>query len=290
MPCCSCPLRACARVDTRSTTKNPGARCAPARSISCGCRPLARPGQARSANYPGASRYCLLQLHAAAGSSVRERSPRARPGMRGQRCPAVGCPGRTQPPCGRDRTRRRESRRVRAPGPAVAVPAPAFRARQHPAHAAAVRAEPLRLAGSRTDGSAQRIRRFERRRQPAPPPRSTWPLSRASLAGNRPVWGVSATDASPRECRLLACLTQRDGIGIGDSGRVPGARAEGLGHWSSESGAAPARRGGTVPGRMPPRQAPDGPFLTRPGLLGPCARATTEQPRGQNGHIKNDLG
>ena len=35
--------------------------------------------------------------------------------------------------------------------------------------------------------------------------------------------------------------------------------------------------------------APGGPFLTRPGLLRPCARATTEQPRGQNGHIKNDL-
>ena len=29
--------------------------------------------------------------------------------------------------------------------------------------------------------------------------------------------------------------------------------------------------------------------LTRPGLRGPCARATTEQPPGQIGHIKNDL-
>ena len=42
------------------------------------------------------------------------------------------------------------------------------------------------------------------------------------------------------------------------------------------------------PERMP-NIAPGGPFLTSPGLLGPCARATTEQPRGQNGHIKNDL-
>jgi hypothetical protein len=30
-------------------------------------------------------------------------------------------------------------------------------------------------------------------------------------------------------------------------------------------------------------------ILTNPGLLGPCARATTEQPWGQNGHIKNNL-
>jgi hypothetical protein len=43
------------------------------------------------------------------------------------------------------------------------------------------------------------------------------------------------------------------------------------------------------PGRLPPDQAPGGPFLTRPGLLGPCARATTEQPSGQNGHERNDL-
>jgi thioredoxin reductase len=27
-------------------------------------------------------------------------------------------------------------------------------------------------------------------------------------------------------------------------------------------------------------------FWTNPGLLGPCARATTEQPRGQKGRIK----
>ena len=40
---------------------------------------------------------------------------------------------------------------------------------------------------------------------------------------------------------------------------------------------------------LPPHRAPDGPLLTRPGLLGPCARATTEQPSGQNGHEKNDL-
>lgn len=46
------------------------------------------------------------------------------------------------------------------------------------------------------DGSAQRTCRFERRRQLAPPLGSTWPPSRASLAGNRPAWGVSVTGVS----------------------------------------------------------------------------------------------
>jgi len=81
----------------------------------------------------------------------------------------------------------------------------------------------------------------------------------------------------PCECRLPAGCTERDGIGIGDSRNAPGACAEGLDHWSSEPGAASAGRRGADPGRMPPHQAPDGPFLTRPGLLGPCARATMEQ-------------
>lgn len=82
---------------------------------------------------------------------------------------------------------------------------------------------------------------------------------------------------------LAAGLTLRDGIGVGDSEHAPGRRTKGLDHWSGESGVAPAGRGC-------PRQAPDGPFLTRPGLRGPCARATTEQPSGQNGHKKIDLG
>jgi hypothetical protein len=55
---------------------------------------------------------------------------------------------------------------------------------------------------------------------------------------------------------------------------------KGLDHWSSSDGAAPTVRDGAVPGRMPPHRAPDGPFLTSPGLLDPCARATTEQPGG----------
>jgi hypothetical protein len=42
-----------------------------------------------------------------------------------------------------------------------------------------------------------RSRAYERAPpQPAPPPGSTLPLSRASVAGNRPVWAVSATDVS----------------------------------------------------------------------------------------------
>jgi DNA replication protein DnaC len=38
------------------------------------------------------------------------------------------------------------------------------------------------------------------------------------------------------------------------------------------------------------RGAPDGPFLTRPGLLGPCTRANTEQTCGQNRHVKMTWG
>ena len=98
----------------------PRARCAPARSISRGCRPSAvtallssshtapaRLGDARSSNYRAVP-CCLAQQHAAA----RNLCPRTllasvAPATRGQRRPAVGRPGRTQPPCGRDRTRRR---------------------------------------------------------------------------------------------------------------------------------------------------------------------------------------
>jgi len=107
----------------------------------------ARHGDARSSNYPGPSRCCLLQQHAAARDLCsRTLLTSVTPATRGQRCPAVGRPGRTQPPCGRDRTPRRASRRPWASSPAVAVLAPACRARQHPAHAAAVPAEPLSLA------------------------------------------------------------------------------------------------------------------------------------------------
>jgi hypothetical protein len=48
------------------------------------------------------------------------------------------------------------------------------------------------------------------------------------------VLGASAPATYPPcECRLPAGCTERDGIGIGDSGRAPGSRVEGLDHWSS---------------------------------------------------------
>jgi hypothetical protein len=158
----------------------------------------ARREEACSPNYPGPSRAArVLQQHAVA----RKLHPRTLLVMRHPGNPLPMAPGRgpsrcTQPPCGRDRSRRRQSRRPRASGPAVAVLASACRARQYPAHAAAVPAESLRFAWKRIDGSAQRISRFERRRQSAPPPGSTLPLSRASLVGNRPAQGVSATGVS----------------------------------------------------------------------------------------------
>jgi hypothetical protein len=155
MPCCSCPLSACACAGIRSTTKNPGARCAPARSISLGSRPPAvtvllppscpapaRLADARSLSYPrsswcwpcAAARRCPVPVPAAS----RQRPP-------GSPMPAASGRGPSRAhtaPCGRDRTRCRESGRPRASGPAVAALAPACRARQHAAHAAAGPAEP----------------------------------------------------------------------------------------------------------------------------------------------------
>jgi hypothetical protein len=106
MPCCSCPLRACACAGIRSTTKNPGGRCAPARSISRGSRPPlirallppsrpapARQGDARSPNYPGPSRCCLAHQRAAAGTCARERSSPASPRQPLPAAPGVGRPG-----------------------------------------------------------------------------------------------------------------------------------------------------------------------------------------------------
>lgn len=76
---------------------------------------------------------------------------------------------------------------------------------------------------------------------------NTLPLSRAP--------GLSGASAPatypPYEYRLPAGFTKREGIGIGDSGRTPGSCAEGLDHWSNESGAASAVRDGAVPGRVP---------------------------------------
>jgi hypothetical protein len=144
-------------------------------------------------------------------------------------------------------------------------------------------AEPSPRPQAPTDGSAQRTCASSadgsRHRHPEASCRCPAP----SLAGNRPVWASAPPTYPPCECRLPAGLTEH-------SGRASGVRREGLDHWSSEPRAAPAVRDGAVPGRMPPHRAPDGPFLTSLGLLGPCARATTEQPRGQNGHEKNDLG
>jgi hypothetical protein len=134
----------------------------------------------------------------------------------------------------------------------------------------------------RTGGSAQRTCRFERRRSrhrhpeahgrcPAHP----WQATGRSGASTPPTY-------PPCECRLPAGLTQRDGIGIGDSGRASGARREGLDHWSSGPGGASAGRGGSVRGAQPPDPAPGGPFLTSPGLLGPCARACQASKHGAN--------
>ena len=62
--------------------------------------------------------------------------------------PAVGCSGRTQPPCGRDVPVPAIPRRPRASGSAVAALAPACWAREYPARAAAVPQSSLALPGS----------------------------------------------------------------------------------------------------------------------------------------------
>jgi hypothetical protein len=192
----------------------------------------ARPRHARSPNYPGPSRCCLLQQHAVA----RNLCPRTlltsvTPVVRCQRCPAVGRPRRTQPPCGRDRSRCRH--------PVV----PGHPARLWPSSPQPAGHVNIRRTPPPSPRISQRTCRFERRRQPAPPPGSTLPLSRASP-------GLSGASAPatypPYGCRLPAGLTECDGIGIGDSGRAPGARVKGLDHWSSMPGAAsgrPRRRG-----------------------------------------------
>lgn len=131
----------------KSTTKIPSARCAPARSVSRGCWPPvitaplllpgpapARHGEARSRSYPGPPGASFCDCTPLPGNPY-ARTPLAgaAPATRCKRRPAVGRPGRTQPPCGHDRTRRRQTRRPWASGPAVAALAPACRARQYPA-------------------------------------------------------------------------------------------------------------------------------------------------------------
>ena len=168
--------------------------------------PAAAPGtgeaQGSQPELSGTAACCPLQQHAAA----RELCPRTLsasviPATRCQRRPALGCPGRTPPPCGHDRARRRESRRPRASGPAVAALAPACRTRQHPAHAAAVHAvppEPLSLAPKRVRTVVPSGLTSRTPSAAGTATGRTLPLSRASLAGNRPVWSVSATDLSAR--------------------------------------------------------------------------------------------
>jgi hypothetical protein len=214
----------------------------------------------------------------------RRRSPPAS----GPAAPGRGLSRAHTAPCGRDRVRAGNPRRVRAPARLwPRLPRESGHADPHVLALSPRGAE--RRTKARADGSAQRTRRFKRRRQPAPPPGSTWPLSRASPAGNRPAWSVSVTAYPPYEYRLPAGLTVCDDIDIGTPGTFRMPRSEGLDHWSSGLGVAPGGHGGAVRGANAPPKAPDGPFVTKPRLLGPCARATTEQPRGQNGHIKNDL-
>jgi hypothetical protein len=82
----------------------------------------------------------------------------ATPATRCKRRPAVGRPGRTQPPCGRDRTRRRQTRRPWASGPAVAALAPACRhVNIRRTLLPSPRGAPKHRSGARTDRSAQRI-------------------------------------------------------------------------------------------------------------------------------------
>jgi len=81
---------------------------------------------------------------------------------------------------------------------------------------------------------------------------NTTPLSLAPLA-------AVSRRVSPHDCRLPAGITLCDGIGIGDSGHAPGARREGLDHWSSGGQGASAGRGSADPGRVPPHPAQDAP-------------------------------
>lgn len=163
------------------------------------------------------------------------------PATRCPRRPAVGRPGRIQPPCGRGRARCRQSPSSPASGPAVPVLAPVCRARQHPAHAAAVAAESLSLARKcvQTEvpsGLAASSFGGSRHRHPEAHCRcSAHPWQETGRSG-----ASAAPTHQPCECRLPAGLTERDGIGIEDSGSAPDVCAKGLDHWSSEYGAASA--------------------------------------------------
>lgn len=174
----------------------------------------------------------------------------------------VGRPGRTQPPCGRDRSRCRQSRRPRAPA-RLWPPSPQLV--EHVNIRACCRSPrrvPKPYTRARTDRSAQRTCRFERRPRPAPPPRSTLPLSRASLAGNQPAWGASIST-----CMHTSADYQYVSLSVTASMEGNRARSgtwvEGLDHWSS--------------GVEDHTRRPDGPFLTSPPRPGRGTRANTEQ-------------
>jgi hypothetical protein len=161
--------RMCACAGTRSTTKNPGARCAPARSISRGSRPSAvtsllppcRPAPARladalSPNEPGPSRCCLAHQRAAARNlcprTLLASVPR-QPAASGARPSAV--PG-AHSPRGRDRAWCRGS--------------------ASPGHPARLWPPSPQLAGTLTSGA--------RCCRPRRPPRASWPHPEARTDGS----------------------------------------------------------------------------------------------------------
>lgn len=126
---------------------------------------------------------------------------------------------RRRPPRGRDRAGTGKSCRPGGwPGCGRARPGLPGTPYQPLAAAVTVRS-PERPTEARTDGSTQRTRRFERRRHSAARPRSTLPLSHASLQVTR-VPGESAPSTYPPcDCRLPVRITKRGGIGMGGSGR-----------------------------------------------------------------------
>jgi hypothetical protein len=242
MPSCSCPLRACACADIRPTTTNPGARWAPARSISrgclprwsrCSCRRLARSmGRGWQLELPGPS-WCWPGAAARrCPEPVPANAPRQRgPAARCQRRPAVGRPGRAPPPCGRDRPGAGNPVGPRASGPAVAALAPACRRCCSPRRA------PKPYPGARPDGSAQRTCRFERRPQSEPPPA---PRHRLSSPGRRGPGCRGPSRRASRRARGRQGATHAAGSARSRAGavpRVPHARP-------SSAVRLPARKGG----------------------------------------------
>lgn len=121
----------------------------------------------------------------------------------------------------------------------------------------------LTLRAPAASESTQRTRRFERSQPPAAPPGEHNAAAMRIPVGNRRAWQAArATNhrTSAGYQRVSRCVTASE---WGTPGALPVPR-EGLDHWSSEPGAAPAVQDGTVPGRMSPHRAPGGPFLDKP--------------------------